>query len=445
MASPFPLKHFQQVVLEQLLEFSTTKSHKTAVNGSSPGTGKTAVAIKAMEELPIERALVVCPPAVIPVWPAEIQKFSAHFPPQSISLIQSSKHLPPPPEKVLVTSYGLLHNKKVRKVIGDFKPELMVVDECHKVKNEDAITSGYVMALHELVKYNLWQSGTIVTNSLADLYPLCSLTLPDKFPGGLEQFQKKYCEREEVWGRDRFGKKCLITRYFGGKNIEALRKVIRSEFFTKVPDVIAEEELPEAKWMEVEIDCGKIDTSKSPEEIEKLIAKIEEKGLEFPLDLEAHFAEVRQRTAEAKVSQSEDIIFPYIYAHGPIVLFAYHRRTIDLLMKTYWPFSPLRLDGSVGDKQAVVDEFRKGDSQVLIAQMDVVVGLNGIQDAASQCCFVETNYSPTAIDQAIKRVQRMGQENNQVRVIFLLAKGSVDGRVATLVDKKRKIIKKINE
>jgi SNF2 family DNA or RNA helicase len=78
---------------------------------------------------------------------------------------------------------------------------------------------------------------------------------------------------------------------------------------------------------------------------------------------------------------------------------------------------------------------------VLIASLRVAgFGLN--LQAARRAIFLESDWTPAALDQAVARLQRAGQ-TRPVHVSLLSVADSIDQRVASIVARKRVVINQL--
>jgi SNF2 family DNA or RNA helicase len=82
--------------------------------------------------------------------------------------------------------------------------------------------------------------------------------------------------------------------------------------------------------------------------------------------------------------------------------------------------------------------FTSGHARVLVASTRVAgFGLN--LQAARRALFLETDWTPAAVDQAIARLYRAGQQR-PVHVSMLAVANSIDARVAEVIRRKRTTI-----
>ena len=137
------------------------------------GLGKTLTAIEYVRMHGYKRILVVSPAVATMVWQDELEKEYIH-----VELQQGSRARKADRIAVLkryeyagyiVLNYEALLDRLVEKAIRQWGPDLIIVDEAHKIKNAVAKRS---KVLHRLSKDTpcLLLSGTPITRNLLDLY-----------------------------------------------------------------------------------------------------------------------------------------------------------------------------------------------------------------------------------------------------------------------------------
>ncbi|XP_038976199.1 LOW QUALITY PROTEIN: putative SWI/SNF-related matrix-associated actin-dependent regulator of chromatin subfamily A member 3-like 1 [Phoenix dactylifera] len=126
------------------------------------------------------------------------------------------------------------------------------------------------------------------------------------------------------------------------------------------------------------------------------------------------------------------------------VIFSQFRKMLILLEEPLKSagFGILRLDGSMSAKKRseVIKEFGKGDPgapTVLLASLKAAgAGVN--LTAASRVYLVEPWWNPALEEQAMDRVHRIGQQQD-VRVVRLIVRGSIEERILELQERKKKL------
>ncbi|XP_062111918.1 putative SWI/SNF-related matrix-associated actin-dependent regulator of chromatin subfamily A member 3-like 1 [Humulus lupulus] len=128
------------------------------------------------------------------------------------------------------------------------------------------------------------------------------------------------------------------------------------------------------------------------------------------------------------------------------VVFSQFRKMLILLEKPLEEagFKTLRLDGSMNAKRRakVIEEFGNSEEDgptILLASLKASgTGIN--LTAASRVYFLEPWWNPAVEDQAMDRVHRIGQKED-VKIVRLISRNSIEERVLELQERKRKLAK----
>jgi SNF2 family DNA or RNA helicase len=97
----------------------------------------------------------------------------------------------------------------------------------------------------------------------------------------------------------------------------------------------------------------------------------------------------------------------------------------------------IRIDGSTQDRQARIDIFNQKQADVALCSIQACGhGIN--LTAANHVIHIDRWWNPAIEDQATDRVHRIGQNKN-VYVYRIIAKGTLEEKIALLLDKKRNI------
>lgn len=126
-----------------------------------------------------------------------------------------------------------------------------------------------------------------------------------------------------------------------------------------------------------------------------------------------------------------------------VVLFSHFLKTLDLFeiaLKSK-KMKYIRLDGSTQDRQACIDKFNQRQADVALCSIQACGhGIN--LTAANHVIHVDRWWNPAVEDQATDRVHRIGQ-NKTVYVYRILTKGTLEEKIANLLEKKRDISDKV--
>eukprot|EP00980_Cylindrotheca_fusiformis_P018816 scaffold6276_cov138-Cylindrotheca_fusiformis.AAC.3 len=188
------------------------KLHCNGVNGilaDEMGLGKTLQTISFLAYLRENRGvkgphLVIVPKSVVGNWMREIKKWCPVIRAIRMGGTKEERlkfeqlHLPVDPSTgkfkwdVLITSYeGLL---KERGKLGKIAWSYLIIDEAHRIKNENSSLSKAVRVMK--TDHRLLITGTPLQNNLRELWALLNFLMPDVF-GDAEQFDEWFSLTDE--------------------------------------------------------------------------------------------------------------------------------------------------------------------------------------------------------------------------------------------------------
>ena len=129
-----------------------------------------------------------------------------------------------------------------------------------------------------------------------------------------------------------------------------------------------------------------------------------------------------------------------------LVIFAWHISVLDKLEHGLKDFGCVRIDGSKSavNRQKAIDAFiEKDDIRVLVGNMLAMgVGVDGLQKVCSHCLIPEPDWVPSNNEQAVARLDRIGQENLVNAEIFV-APGSISEKILVKALEKMNVIHRV--
>jgi SWI/SNF-related matrix-associated actin-dependent regulator 1 of chromatin subfamily A len=153
---------------------------------------------------------------------------------------------------------------------------------------------------------------------------------------------------------------------------------------------------------------------------------------------------LKQLTIKGKLKSIIEWINDFLETDQKLVIFCTHLLTIEKLMNEFNPIA-VKMDGSVPNnkRQNVVDKFQNNpDCKLFIGMIDKQgdpAGVGWTLTAASNVAFIELQWSPKTHDQASDRCHRITQKD-AVNIYYLLAKNTIEEKIAKLQDSKRNTI-----
>jgi SNF2 family DNA or RNA helicase len=296
----------------------------------------------------------------------------------------------------------------------DITVEALVLDEAHKAVRLDAQRTTAALALTRRAS-RVWPlTGTPMIRYADDLWPLCNALWPGHLAalgvGPFRAFRHRFCvERQgHVVGSRQFTLRTLHRMLGGemGRPRVVTRRTLEevAPFLPPVTSRIFDLPLTRAER-------ARIDSDLTPE----LLERLQEAEVTVDRD-DAHLASARRAMGLLKAAEAAELVRE---APAKVIAVYWHREVGNALEREL-P-GCLRLDGSTpqAERQAIVDAFNREDGpRVLLLQM--VAGGEAINphQHCHHLIFVERDWSGATMEQALRRVRRMGQGQHQ-QVDFL--------------------------
>lgn len=181
-------------------------SQPAAMLAMDMGTGKTRVAIDlAMDRNDVWRVLVVCPKAVLSVWPRELDKHAkvgwwSCYTRQPGKIVDEAKRVKdfitprgiPGVKRFVVVNYDSVWRKELGETILKAGFDMVILDESHRAKAAGSKVSRFLALLGKRVKYRLCLSGTPMANSPLDVYGQYRFLDPTIYGTNHNAFMQEY-------------------------------------------------------------------------------------------------------------------------------------------------------------------------------------------------------------------------------------------------------------
>jgi SWI/SNF-related matrix-associated actin-dependent regulator of chromatin subfamily A-like protein 1 len=418
------------------------------------GLGKTIQALMWLRIHPEARPAVVVVPASLKLnWRKEARKW---LDPRERVIIVNGKpngnaDLPGEGD-VIVINYDILpditgpdpndRTGKKRVLVGfgwwkhikKFKPQALIIDECHMIKNHKAQRTQAVRDLARGIPHVIALSGTPIINRPIEFYNAINLIRPELFPSWWD-FTQRFCGRT----RTRFG-----TDVSGSTNTDELHRILTETIMIRrlKRDVLAElpakirSVLPLEMTNRREYNQAASDFLGWLEQREGVEAADRAAGAEALVAI----GKLKQLAAKGKMAAAKSWISDVLESGEKLILFAVHHWVIDEIMEEF-AGRAVRLTGKENQeqRQEAVDRFQSDDSIRLFVGNVKAAGVGITLTAATQVAFLELGWSPGEHDQAEDRAHRIGQEE-VVNITYLVAEGTVEEEIAQLIDEKRAVL-----
>ncbi|WP_238697976.1 DEAD/DEAH box helicase [Streptomyces sp. E5N91] len=385
--------------------------------------------------------LVVCPASLLGNWQREAARFAPSTPVRRYH--GGDRHLGDlADDEIVVVTYGVL--RRDREVLAETAWSLVAADEAQHVKNPYSVTARELRALPARARVAL--TGTPVENNLSELWALLDWTTPGLL-GSLTAFRDRHARAVEA-GED-------------PEAAERLSRLVRPFLLRrKKSDPGIAPELPPKTETDRVVPLTAEQTSLYEAQVRETMAKIaESEGIArrgLVLKLLTALKQICNHPAQYLKEHSPrqppllrgrsgkldllDELLDTITAEGESVLvFTQYKQMAALLEKHLAErgVPTLFLHGAtpVARREEMVDRFQRGEVPVFLLSLKAAgTGLNLTR--ATHVVHYDRWWNPAVEDQATDRAYRIGQDR-PVQVHKLLAEGTVEDKVAMLLDAKR--------
>lgn len=423
-------------------------NHGNCINGCECGTGKTMQSILYVEVLDLFPCLVICPSSVKSSWLKEWKQWN---PNRTIHVIDSKDGENTDwKADVTIINYDYLYKR------GKSKEEIklrysrslskkwgtVILDEIHLCKNPKSLRSRSVKKIVKKSTKVLALSGTLIMNRPQELINVLDILgrFKEIFPS-LQYFLYRYCNAKKT----RFGLDCSGASYTLELNSIIshycyFRKSKR-DVLTELPDVINQT-----------VNCpitNKKEYKQAENDLIKYLEGIDIDAAERALKAEhlVRISNLKRLSLEGKLKFIEQFLKDWIESdeENKIIVFGTLKEPLKQLYQKFKDESELVVgECSTEEKMNKVERWKK-EKQILFANTATLsTGVDGLQKVCSNMIFVEYPVGPTDLEQAISRLERMGQKNS-INVYFLLSDETIDTRIGEIFKEKSKVINAVNK
>lgn len=388
------------------------------------GLGKTCASLAYLETIPEERpVIVVCPASVKLNWMREIRKW---VPKEQATVIFGTRRTYCKGFSMIVINYDILEAHL--EYLITLEPKVLIADEVQYVKNPASLRSQALRELSKKVRVMFGLSGTPIMNRPSEFWPILSMLKPAVWKSRTS-FLYRYCGAyNDGWG----------LRYDRATNIPELNKILTDEVMHRVLKKDVLKELPDKRYTVVPFEADNMGQYKSLEEQMVVMAK---KTIVYSSALNL-LSQLRNLAVDGKFPKVVDWIRDFLDSDEKLVVYAIHHKVIDGLMATFGKIA-VKLDGrdDLKKRESAIAHFQHSpEVRLFVANIEAGgIGIDGLQNAASNVAFAELPWVPASVDQAADRLHRMGQKD-AVQVYYLIAEKTIEERMAEVIDEKRKVL-----
>lgn len=434
------------------------------------GTGKSKVAVDLVVNRDDRRVLIVCPKAVINVWP---KQFALHadqsYNPVILKLngketverkadmltkalqIMDGEARP----LVVILNYDIVYREPLSDAILEAGFDCVIADESHKIKTPGAKASMFLARLGRRVKHRLALTGTPMPNAPEEIYAQYRFLDPTIFGPRYRGYMARDAYGHEVYksgflddyatALDDYGKPR------GYKNMRELNaKIYRIAERVKSTDVL---DLPPTLHVEHYFDLSPKARRIIKDLDKKFEAEISDGKISVKMTATQILREAQITGGFAKMDDGETVqvddgkqellreLLDDLPPSEPVVVFCRFHEDLATVHKVARELLLVSLELS-GDRNEL-DAWQDGHGTVLAVQIQS--GGAGVDcTRAAHVFYYSIGYSNGDYEQSLKRADRPGQ-TRPVRFYHLLANDSVDIDIQAALVSKKNIVDAIME
>ena len=384
------------------------KNNYRVLVANSQGTGKTieCLAAIALDRKKLCPVVIVCPASVTLNWFKEARKWCKWA---KVHVIQNRRDpMPKAKAHIYVVSWSLFTDRFME-IIG-VKPNLLIADEAHFAKNEDALRSQALYALAQKCPHLLLLTGTPLVNAAQELETLKGI-FGTPNPPMIRRLLSDVAP--DIPPKTR----ALLPIYLPPKVAREYRKA-SDQFSTWLED-----------QLRLRMEAGEAEAAAKRALAAEALVKI---------------GYLRRIVGRGKVNAGVDFVARAVRVGEPVVLFAEHTKVIAAvakkLKKQGIAYVAIKGDTPKPARQKAIEQFQRGEVPVFIGSKAASTGITLTR--ARHLVFLERYWTSSEEEQAEDRIRRIGQ-THPTKIWFLHASHTVDDRLEQLVRRKRRLVERL--
>lgn len=336
---------------------------------------------------------------------------------------------------IFIINYDILFawTEEIKRI----KPQVLVLDEVHYTKNNQAKRTKAVKKLGKFIPHIIGLSGTPIVNRPIEIYNAVNIIDRTVFPSQWD-YTEKYCARKyNGFGYDVSGASNTEELNYKLTNSIMLRR-LKKDVLPDLPDKVR-------SYVPIELDNTE-DYQFAEKNFVAFVRQSRGAVAAERASNAAALAEIeglKQLAVKGKLKQCINWIRDFLESDEKLVVFCTHKFVVNALMEAF-PKIAVKVDGSVTGKnrQLAVDSFQGLSTVRLFVGNIKAAGVGITLTAASNVAFIEIGWSSGEHFQAEDRCHRIGQQNS-VNIYYLLASDTIEEKIMRLVNKKAKILDQV--
>jgi superfamily II DNA or RNA helicase len=394
-------------------------------------------------------ALLVAPTSVLGNWEREAARFAP-----DLSVVrhyggtrtEDASDIPQGRGTLVVTSYGLL--RRDVELFRAIEWSTVVLDEAQNIKNAASATAKAAYALPAAQRFAL--TGTPVENRLAELWSIFEFASPGLL-GPLETFRRELAVPIERYGNDQAAQRLRsITSPFLLRRLKSDSSIIQDLPAKNEMKVVCTLSREQASLYQAVVDeeLRRIQSSEGIERRGRVLALLSylKQICNHPAQYLGDAGPLAKRSG--KLDRATEMLEEALAGGDKALVFTQFREMGDRLVEHLGArlgTEVLFLHGGTPKKarDEMVRRFQEEPHGPRIFVLSVKAGGTGLNlTAASHVFHFDRWWNPAVEDQATDRAYRIGQKR-AVQVHKLLCAGTVEEKVARMLDQKRALASKV--
>jgi SNF2 family DNA or RNA helicase len=389
------------------------------------GLGKTAQAIVALRLLfhagLIRKVLLVCPKPLVNNWSRELRSWAEDVPFEVIAgdtqARRASWLVSNCPLKLV--NYEILSRDAELLADDRLHFDVVVLDEAQRIKNKGSKTADVVCSIKRTRSWAL--TGTPIENKPEDLVNIFAFVDPERIPPDTPVKRLPHLTSD-----------CILRRVKEDVMSDMPAKIIRDTVLELTPPQRAAYELAEKEGV---VRLNALGETISVQHVFELVMRLKQICNFDPLTGQS--AKLEQLVADMQeVAESG----------RKAIVFSQWVEPLEFIAQALEPFGPLQFHGRIPGNQrtAVLDKFKSDPTRHVIL-MSYGTGSVGLNLQFTNYVFLfDRWWNPAIEDQAINRAHRIGQKS-QVVVTRFISQGTIEGRIAEILERKRQLFNELIE
>ena len=348
--------------------------------------------------------------------------------------------------EVVITSYEGVNIciNKLRKI----KWEVLIIDEAHRIKNENALLSKNVRLFQS--KFRLLVTGTPLQNNLHELWSLLNFLLPDIFSSSSdfdEWFNMSGGDNKDNKNKDGDVELMEDTEDKNAEIVQQLHKILKPFLLRRTKSEV-EKTLPPKKEIHIKVGLTELQKDIYKNLLTRSLLQTESKtiykniimqlrkacnhpylfeGIEKPNPPPNHLVIYSSKM------RILDKLCTKLYGKSQILIFSQMTRMLDIL-EDYCNerhYEYCRIDGetSLEARERMISEFTQKNSTKFIFLLSTRAGGLGLNLMTSDTVILyDSDWNPQVDLQAMDRVHRIGQ-TKPVLIYRLLCENTIEEKI----------------